>query len=80
MSARKEMKDFLKTHSRPTYIFRLGMLTGILLTLIILGLSFVRPYINYILNYFYIGAIPFGLYAWSKWYKLRKLEKQLEDK
>ncbi|MBW2671989.1 MAG: hypothetical protein JRD89_01070 [Deltaproteobacteria bacterium] len=58
----------------------LYVLVGVVVTLLVLGLSFVRPHIDLILNRiaWYLTAICIAVF-WYMWRKVNRLKKILEE-
>lgn len=76
---KEEAKMFIKRHSGIPYIFSIGLISGMLLVLIVLGLSFVKPHIDIILNITPVFGMAVGGYSIYKMIQLNRVKDILED-
>lgn len=74
-----DVKRELERLRSPRYCLRLGMLMGGTLILAVLGLSFVKPYWDYIITTSFWFVILVGAYITYVIGKLSKIEKILRD-
>ena len=74
-----EAKRELKRFQHRKFRLYFGLISGAMLALIFLGLSFIRPHINFILNMWFYPSIVYGAYCFYMISKLRKIDEVLQN-